>query len=93
MENEQKSDIWLYEIRSSKTFIYTVVNLAVFIDCYVYTVIIPVLPFALTEIIHIEPSKVQWWTGALLAAFGVGLLVGSRKSSNDIVLPHSRPLL
>lgn len=65
--------------RSSKAFVYVVVNLAVFTDAYFYGVIIPVLPFALTEVIRVEENDVQWWIGALLAAYGAGLLFGSRR--------------
>ena len=65
--------------RSSKGFIYLVVNLAVFTDAYLYGLIIPVLPFALTGFVHVSKDDVQWWIGALLAAYGVGLLVGARK--------------
>ena len=67
--------------RSSKLYVYLVVNLAVFTDAYFYGVIIPVLPFALNEVIKVEPDDIQWWIGALLAAYGAGLLVGSRKCS------------
>jgi hypothetical protein len=65
--------------RSSKAFVYVVVNLAVFTDAYFYGVIIPVLPFALKDVIKVEENDVQWWIGALLAAYGAGLLVGSRR--------------
>ena len=69
------SNLW----RSSKIFIYTVVNLAVFTDAYLYGLIIPVLPFALTEVVNVDKGDVQWWIGVLLAAYGTGLLVGARK--------------
>lgn len=65
--------------RSSKTFISIVVNLAVFTDAYLYGLIIPVLPFALTEVVKIDADDLQWWIGALLAAYGIGLMVGARK--------------
>ena len=65
--------------RSSNVFIYIVINLAVFTDAYIYGLIIPVLPFALTEVVKVDQTDMQWWIGALLAAYGVGLLVGARK--------------
>ena len=68
-----------HQWRSSRTFIYIVVNLAVFTDAYLYGLIIPVLPFALAEVIKVGKDEVQWWIGAFLAAYGVGLLVGARK--------------
>ena len=67
--------------RSSKGFIYVVVNLAVFTDAYLYGLIIPTVPFVLTDIIHVPPVDVQKWIGVLLGAYGGGLLVGSRKAS------------
>ena len=68
---------WLRRIRCSKWFIYVVVNLAIFTDIYLYGLIIPVLPFALTEYVHINPNDVQKWIGILLGSFGAGLLIGS----------------
>ena len=44
-----------------------------------YALIIPVLPFALVERVQIHHDDVQQWIGILLAAYGAGLLVGSRK--------------
>ena len=68
----------LNDIRSSKFFIYIVVNLAVFIDAYIYGLIIPVLPFALVERVKLPEEEVQQWIGILLAAYGAGLIIGSR---------------
>ena len=48
-------------------------------DAYMYALIIPVLPFALLERVQIHEDEVQQWIGILLAAYGAGLLVGSRK--------------
>ena len=48
-------------------------------DAYMYSLIIPVLPFALLERVQIHQDEVQQWIGILLAAYGAGLLVGSRK--------------
>lgn len=61
--------------RSSNIFIACVINLAVITDSYLYSLLIPVFPFALTEIIHVPRDDVQWWIGALLAAYGAGLLL------------------
>ena len=68
--------------RSSKIFIYIVVNLAVFTDSYIYGLIIPVLPFALVERVDVPEHEVQQWIGILLAAYGAGLIVGSRESNS-----------
>ena len=48
-------------------------------DAYLYSLIIPVLPFALVERVQLHEDDVQRWIGILLAAYGAGLLVGSRK--------------
>lgn len=80
MSGKKVSKRFLGRIRSSKLFIYTVVNLAVFIDAYIYGLIIPVLPFALVERVHLPEGEVQKWIGILLAAYGAGLIIGSRGS-------------
>lgn len=75
--------------RSSRLFIYVVVNLAVFTDAYLYALIIPVLPFALVDVVKIDETDVGWWIGALLAAYGVGLLFGARTTPKSF---HTRSL-
>jgi len=70
----------LHGVCSSQLFIYTVINLAVFTDAYLYGLIIPVLPFALVERVNLHEDEVQTWIGILLAAYGGGLVVGARKS-------------
>ena len=67
----------IQKLRSSKFFIYVVINVAVFTDAYLYGLIIPVLPFALTEYVNLSQSEVQTWIGILLGAYGAGLLIGS----------------
>lgn len=70
---------FFHGIRSSKFFGYTVINLAVFTDSYLYGLIIPVLPFALVERVNLQENEVQKWIGILLAAYGAGLIIGSRE--------------
>lgn len=78
MRTEQGSQVpFLIELRSSKLFVYTVINLAVFTDAYIYGLIIPVLPFALVERVKLHPDEVQQWIGLLLAAYGAGLIIGA----------------
>ena len=79
MHNFDNTKSSLHDLRSSKLFIYTVVNLAVFTDSYLYGLIIPVLPFALVDLIHLDGSNVQRWIGILLGAYGAGLIIGSRE--------------
>ena len=65
------------KFRSSKWFIYTVVNLAVFTDLYLQGLITPILPFSLIEFVHLEPQDIQTWTGILVGLYGGGYIVGS----------------
>lgn len=63
-------------------------------DAYLYALIIPVLPFALVERVHLHEDEVQQWIGILLAAYGAGLLIGSRKlPSNPLAIPPTYILL
>ena len=90
MRTEQGSQVsFLTELRSSKLFVYTVINLAVFTDAYLYGLIIPVLPFALVERVKLHPDEVQRWIGLLLAAYGAGLIIGARKSHSLVFSPMS----
>ena len=90
MRTEQGSRVsFLIELRSSKLFVYTVINLAVFTDAYLYGLIIPVLPFALVERVKLQPDEVQRWIGLLLAAYGAGLIIGARESHFFVLSPMS----
>ena len=90
MRTEQDSRVsFLIELRSSKLFVYTVINLAVFTDAYLYGLIIPVLPFALIERVKLHPDEVQRWISLLLAAYGAGLIIGARESHFLVLSPMS----
>ena len=78
MADSKVLDRLLSTVRSSRLFIYAVVNLAVFTDAYIYGLIIPVLPFALVERVNLPGSGVQQWIGILLGAYGAGLIIGAR---------------
>lgn len=67
----------LLGLRSSKTFIITTVALAVFTDVFLYTIIVPVLPFALTIRAHLDPASIQTWISIFLAVYGAALLLAS----------------
>ncbi len=69
----------LFDIRASRIVVYSVINLAVFTDSYLYGLIIPILPFVLVEFPHLDESHVQRWIGLLLAAYGAGLIIGARE--------------
>ncbi|KAI9682939.1 MAG: hypothetical protein M1829_006375 [Trizodia sp. TS-e1964] len=53
--------------------------MALFTDIFLYTIVVPVLPFALPDRtgIPLEDDSVQQWSSVLLAIYGAGTLVGS----------------
>nr|OQO17278.1 hypothetical protein B0A51_15632 [Rachicladosporium sp. CCFEE 5018] len=65
----------LLKVRSSTTFIILTVCTAIFTDIFAYGIIVPVVPFALTERAGIAPDDVQYWISILLAIYGAALLV------------------
>ena len=68
---------YLLEFRSSKLFILSTICIAVFTDIFLYGIIVPVLPFALSERAGVPESSVQHWIAVLLAVYGAALLVVS----------------
>ncbi|KAK3986317.1 major facilitator superfamily domain-containing protein [Cladorrhinum sp. PSN332] len=65
------------KFRSSTIFIVFTVCLAIFTDILFYGLIVPVLPFSLSEEVGIPEEKVQHWTAILLACYNAALFVGS----------------
>ena len=69
------------DIRKSKTFTTLVVCVSIFTDILLQNLIVPVLPYALSERVGLSTEDdVQKWNSILLASFGASLMVGSRKS-------------
>ena len=68
---------YLLAIRSSKPFILTTICIAVFTDIFLYSIIVPVIPFALSSRAGVAESSVQSYVSILLAAYGAALLVSS----------------
>lgn len=68
---------WLLAVRSNKYFIVGTVAAAVFTDLFLYGIVVPVLPFALTTRSGIAPANVQTWVSILLAVYGGALLLAS----------------
>ncbi|TKA76737.1 hypothetical protein B0A49_02707 [Cryomyces minteri] len=64
-------------LRSSKAFILATISLAVFTDIFLYGVIVPVIPFALTQRAAVRQQDVQYWVSVLLAVYGAALLAAS----------------
>ncbi|KAI9897117.1 hypothetical protein N3K66_008139 [Trichothecium roseum] len=67
----------LLQLRSSAGLIVTTASFAVFTDIFLYAVIVPVLPFALSERAGINEEDVQYWVSISLAVYGAALLVAS----------------
>ncbi|KFY31024.1 hypothetical protein V493_01465, partial [Pseudogymnoascus sp. VKM F-4281 (FW-2241)] len=63
--------------RSSKLFIILTLCAAVFSDMFLYGVIVPVVPFSLTERAGIPAEDAQHWVSVLLAVYGAALLVSA----------------
>lgn len=67
----------LLAYRSSRWFILTTICTAVFTDIFLYGIIVPVIPFALTKRAHIAEIDVQHWVSVLLAVYGAALLASA----------------
>jgi len=67
----------LLKLRSSKTFIIITVATAIFTDIFVYGIVVPVLPFALTSRSGVDASQIQTWISIFLAVYGAALLAAS----------------
>ncbi|KAH8602206.1 major facilitator superfamily domain-containing protein [Bisporella sp. PMI_857] len=63
--------------RASEFFIALTISVAIFTDMFLYSVVIPVLPFALSELARVPEKDVQFWTTAILTAYTSTFLVGS----------------
>ena len=69
----------LGEIRSSKAFVIATLCLAFFTDDFIYGIIVPVLPFSLPRRSYVPQHELQFWTSAMLTAFGLANLISSRQ--------------
>ncbi|KAJ3576797.1 hypothetical protein NPX13_g3583 [Xylaria arbuscula] len=67
-------------IRSSTLLIVATVNLAIFTDIFFYALIVPVLPFALSDQAGVPEDQVQTWVSILLAVYSAALFIGSPTS-------------
>ncbi|CAK7562385.1 MAG: hypothetical protein SEPTF4163_000228 [Sporothrix epigloea] len=67
----------LLQYRSSTFFIVGTVCLSIFTDIFLYGLIVPVMPFALTSRAGISHDELQRWTAILVATYGIALFVGS----------------
>lgn len=60
--------------RTSTAFITVTVAFAIFTDIFIYGIIVPVVPFALTQRAGVPESDIQYWVSVLLAVYGAALL-------------------
>lgn len=86
---------YLLKVRSSKWFILSTICTAVFTDIFLYGIIVPVVPFALSSRAGVPESSVQSWVSVLLAVYGAALLVSSPLAGwyADRSLSRRMPLL
>jgi MFS family permease len=68
---------YLLKWRSSRAFILLTICIAVFTDTFLYGIIVPVIPFALSTRIGVAKASIQSWTSISLACYGAALLVCS----------------
>ena len=69
-----------HEYRASKSFALIVVCIAVFTDVFVYGLVVPVMPFALTQRLGVQEADVQMWNSILLGTLGVAVIIGASTS-------------
>jgi MFS family permease len=62
-------------IRSSRTFVISTVAVAVFVDLFLYSLIIPILPTLLTDRANVSASKLQITLSGLLATFHASVVI------------------
>ncbi|EXJ76162.1 uncharacterized protein A1O5_00670 [Cladophialophora psammophila CBS 110553] len=62
------------EFRSSKVFIVFAVCWSVFTDVFLYGVVVPVIPFALQQRVHVAHADTQRWVSVLLSVYAAALL-------------------
>ncbi|TVY46939.1 putative MFS-type transporter [Lachnellula occidentalis] len=65
------------KFRSSNALIIATIAIAVFTDIFLYSLVVPVLPFALTVRAGVEEKDVQKWTSVFLSVYGAALAIGS----------------
>ncbi|KAF1988644.1 MFS general substrate transporter [Aulographum hederae CBS 113979] len=73
-ERDSSKTPWGLEFRSSDMFIVSTISIAVFTDMFLYSVIVPVMPFALSSRAQIHPNDVQYWVSILVAIYGAALV-------------------
>ena len=65
--------------RSSASFVTFVVAVASFTDTLLLNLVIPILPYVLSDRIKLSPAGVQRWNSILVGSYGGALMVGCRE--------------
>jgi MFS family permease len=55
--------------RSNTLFIISTVAIAIFTDLFLYNIVVPILPFILTDRLNVPYDKIQTYTSVLLASY------------------------
>ena len=77
------------QLRASKAYTKFVVCFASFVDALFYGLIVPVLPFALCDRIHVPDDQVQQWNSILLGTFSLAIAVTSGEKCSSFYTEHS----
>ncbi|KAH8594483.1 major facilitator superfamily domain-containing protein, partial [Bisporella sp. PMI_857] len=70
----------ILKLRSSEGFIISTIAIAVFTDTFLYSLVVPVLPFALEERAAVRANDLQKWISIFLSVYGGALAFGSPPS-------------
>ncbi|KID80719.1 uncharacterized protein G6M90_00g006490 [Metarhizium brunneum] len=73
----QERHVWGKRWRSSTTFGVVCISISLFAESFLYSFIIPILPYMLEERNHVDPSDIQRLTYQILTLYGVVSLVSS----------------
>ncbi|CAD6444853.1 ecff4bd5-e2f2-4929-9e6a-8abef5ae27c7 [Sclerotinia trifoliorum] len=60
---------WALEARSNTLFILATVAIGMFTDLFLYGIIVPILPFILSDRIGVAQEEIQYYTSVLLASY------------------------
>ena len=65
----------LFKFRSHTLFIVATVAVGLFTDLFLYGLVVPILPFVLSDRVHLPQEQIQAHTSALLAAYAAASVV------------------
>ncbi|KAG4027217.1 hypothetical protein MFRU_032g00830 [Monilinia fructicola] len=68
---------WALEARSNTIFILATVAIGMFTDLFLYGLIVPIIPFILSDRIGVDESEIQYYTSVLLASYAGASVVFS----------------